>query len=101
MLIAYSDTLPNELFSIKGKFSEASAVACDQKGQIYVLDRGEEEIVKFDAKGTFISKFGGDLKSRLKDPSGLAIQSNGNIIVADRANGNIHLWNELNAFIKK
>lgn len=98
MLIAFADTLPNELFSIKGKFSEASAVACDQKGLIYVLDRGEEEIVKFDAKGTFISKFGGDLKQRLKDPSGLAIQSNGTIVVADHANGNIHAWNELNSY---
>ncbi len=93
MVVAYKDTANYEAYAIRGKFDEAIAVTTDAQSNLYVVDGGNDEVVMFDSLGTLVRKFGQKIPKRLKDPTGIAIQENGNIIVADHSNGNFHLWN--------
>ncbi|MFN0031364.1 MAG: tetratricopeptide repeat protein [Flavobacteriales bacterium] len=93
IVVAYRDTTNQEIFVIRGKFDEAKSLATDSLSNLYVIDGRSDEVVMFDNKGILVRKFGQKIPKKLKDPTGIAIQSNGNILVADNSTGNIHLWN--------
>jgi DNA-binding beta-propeller fold protein YncE len=58
----------------------AASVAFDSKGHLWVLNRGPQPLVEFDANGTFIRAFGEGLFTRTH---GLRFDRDGNIWVTD------------------
>lgn len=62
----------------------AEDVTIDKDGNIYVADRLNQRIQKFDADGKFLAKFGGNGESFL--PSGVAVDGQGNIYAVDTLN---------------
>lgn len=76
------------------------SVAADQQGNIYIADRGNNCIRKVNAAGfistfagTGIAGYGGDggpaAQAQLNDPTGVAVDNNGLIYIADRGNNRI------------
>lgn len=80
-----------------GQFFEPWGVAVDEAGQIYVADTWNGRIQVFDAEGRFLRKWGmfattnGELgdPNALFGPRGLAIDLDGNLLVADTGNKRI------------
>lgn len=80
-----------------GQFNEPWGVAVDQAGRIYVSDTWNGRIQVFDNEGKFVEKWGiynttnGELGDAyaLFGPRGLAIDQDGNLLVADTGNKRI------------
>lgn len=80
-----------------GQFNEPWGVAADPAGNVYVADTWNGRIQVFDNEGRFVTKWGvfnttngelGDAYS-LFGPRGIAIDMNGNLLVADTGNKRI------------
>lgn len=65
-------------------------MATDSFGNIYVADTSNHRIQKFDANGTFLTKWGsyGSGNGQLKSPNGIAIDSSDNIYVTEASVNN-------------
>lgn len=80
-----------------GQFNELWGIAIDAQGQIFVADTWNGRIQVFDAEGKFLRKWGvfsstgGELSDAyaLFGPRGLAIDLEGNLLVADTGNKRI------------
>jgi tetratricopeptide (TPR) repeat protein len=99
-VIAYKDTSNIDIFTITGKIEDAVSIDVDSASNLYVADRGADEILMFDIQGALIRKFGKDIPDKLKDPSGIVVQKSGNIVVADKARGALYMWNSQGVFKK-
>jgi len=84
-----------------GQFSEVEHMATDKFNNIYVNDpqegpngSGNPRVQKFDTNGNFITKWGsyGSGEGQFKDPEHLAVDSDGNVYVSDKANNNIQVF---------
>jgi DNA-binding beta-propeller fold protein YncE len=74
-------SVPNPLSIPEGmKLGPAASVAVDSRGHLFVLYRGEQPVVEFDANGKFIRAFGEGLFTR---PHGLRIDAQANFWVTD------------------
>jgi DNA-binding beta-propeller fold protein YncE len=71
-------------------FGAASGVAINSKGNIFVLNRGSQPLMEFDASGKFVR---GLLAGLLERPHGLRIDADDNIWIAD---GGAHVVLKLN-----
>lgn len=100
MVIAYEDTSSKEKFIINTSFKDAVALACDRSDNLFVVDAQAKEILMFDVNGVQIRKFGKDIPVKLKEPSSIAIQKSGNVVVCDKGTGNIHLWDDKGVYQK-
>lgn len=99
-----------------GEFHHPSAVAVDNKGNIFVADGGNDRIQKFQLanpcpKGTFplatpgvcfIKSWGttGTGNNQFNHPDGINVDSNGNVFVADSVNDRIQKFTNNGNFIK-
>ena len=92
-----------------GQFNEPWGVAVNQKGEIYVADTWNGRIQKFDSEGRFLAKWGryGHSPNQLGDPEvlfgprGLALDSEGNLLVADTGNKRILRFGGEGAFLEQ
>ena len=91
-VVAYKDTTRVEAFSMSGHFMKAACIATDNKNNVIVGDIDGQQVVVFDGKGNLVRKFGKDIPKKLRKPTSIATQQNGDIIVLDTDNGNLHLW---------
>ncbi len=84
-----------------GQLKSPADVAVDSAGNIYVADRANNRIQKFDAKGQFVSKFGspGSGSGQFVDPAAIAIDGKGNIWVVDRGNFRVQKFNSNGQFL--
>src|SRR5438874_806268 len=66
-------------------------VETDGSGNVYVADRYNNRIQKYDGSGTFLAAWGsaGSDDGEFNCPVGVATAGIGNVYVADRANGRI------------
>jgi tripartite motif-containing protein 71 len=66
-------------------FRGPQAVAVDEAGNVYIVDRGNHCIKKFDSKGRFITKWGspGKGEGQFGWAHGIAIDGSGNLYVTD------------------
>ncbi len=79
------------------------AIAVDDSGNIYVSSRNIHEIIKFDASGNYVTKWGsqGDADDQFNGPEGLAVDSEGNIYVCDAGNHRIVKYTSDGTFLAK
>lgn len=77
-----------------GKFGVAGGIAADDRGYVYVSDRLRCAVLVFDPDLAFQSEFGhrGDRPSNLIVPDDLAIDSKGNVYVAQAANRGVSVF---------
>jgi streptogramin lyase len=67
-----------------GELNIPHALAFDSKGRLFVADRGNNRIQIFDQQGKFIAEW-----KQFSRPSGIAIDKNENIYVADSESGSV------------
>ncbi|WP_440950704.1 PKD domain-containing protein [Methanosphaerula subterraneus] len=85
----------NGAASAGGKFNSPNGVTVDGAGNVYVADTGNNQIQKFNSTGGFLQTWGNDgLEDRSRDgqfnyPAGVAVDSAGNVYVADAGNNRI------------
>ncbi len=80
-----------DLTATFGQFNGPRGVATDGSGNVYVADRGNFRIQKFDANGTFLATWGssGSGNGQFPGPTAAATDASGNIYVADQSNNRI------------
>ena len=104
------------------QFGEPIGIAVDKTGNVFVLDTMHSVVKKYDNDGNFVTSWGGDSgilvqgsngvewqtpynsedNARLfLDPQGIAVDSSGNVYVADTANCRIQKFNNNGIFLAK
>jgi streptogramin lyase len=68
----------------KGEFDQPHALAMDSRGRLYVGDRSNNRIQIFDQEGTYLDEW-----TQFSRPSGIYIDRNDNIYVADSESGSV------------
>src|SRR5207249_8798617 len=94
-----------------GELNHPSGVAVDGIGNIYVADTNNNQIVVFDPTGKLLESIGSkksasdnntasdkDKSGELNHPSGVAVDSIGNIYVADTNNNQVVVFNHRGKF---
>jgi sugar lactone lactonase YvrE len=69
----------------QGEFDQPHALAMDSKGRLFVGDRSNNRIQIFDQNGRYLLEW-----SQFSRPSGIAIDRNDNIYVADSESGSVN-----------
>ncbi len=66
----------------------------DEQGYIFVADSGNNRIQIFNPDGTYLRSFGkwGSGATEFKGLEGIAVNANGNIMVADRENHRVQVF---------
>jgi len=106
-----SDSIDSYIFMTKwgsegscdGQFKEASGIAVDSEGYIYIADTCNQRIQKFDSTGNFIIKWGseGSGDGQFLQPLKIVIDCNENVYVADHKTNYIQKFNSNGKFIIK
>ena len=86
-----------------GQLKAPADVAIDAKGNLWVTDRGNNRVQKFNEKGEYLSKFGssGSGNGQFNQPTALAIDAKGNLWVADKGNNRVQKFNEKGEYLSK
>ena len=74
----------------------------DDKGFIYVADRSNHRIQKFDGSGKFIAQWGGKwgtARGRFNYPAGIALDRDGNMYISDTRNNRVQKLDREGRFI--
>jgi NHL repeat-containing protein len=77
-----------------GQFKEAGGIGVDALGHIYVVDRGNDRIQKFDSNGTFITAWGslGTSNGQFNKVTDVTVGLAGHVYVSDYGNNNIQVF---------
>jgi streptogramin lyase len=83
-----------------GEFEFVEDVEVDKDGSLYVVDR-QNLVVKLDSKGRYLTKFGGygSGDGQFKDPTGIAVDADGFVYVADYGNYRVQKFNSEGDFV--
>ncbi len=86
-----------------GLLNRPADVAVGPNGEVWVADKNNHRIQKFDAEGKFQFKFGtkGSGDGQLWAPAALAIDAQGNLWVADSSNRRVQKFNPEGKFLAK
>ena len=90
-----------------GQFNDPWGIAVDEKGNVYVADTWNHRIQKFDSEGNFLTSWGYfvNTEGKLEQPGGfwgpraIAIDSEGNLYVADTGNKRIQKFSPEGIFL--
>ncbi len=88
-----------------GQFSGPSGIAVNSSGDVYVADTGTDRIQEFSSTGTYITQWGSlgicpsCSNGQFNQPYGIAVDSSGNVYVADTGNNRIQEFNSAGAYI--
>jgi sugar lactone lactonase YvrE len=97
--VAAAGTPFGQVGTTEGKMELPVGVALDPAGSIFVVDRTNSRVEKFNSAGIFQSQFGNSGKAVLSGPSGIAIDAQKNVWVADTNNNRIVKFNEKGEFV--
>ena len=86
-----------------GQFNRPVAMAVDAAGNVWVADKENDRLEKFNPKGEYLAQIGspGASNGQLNEPRGVAIDAAGNIWVADAANHRIEEFSAAGAYIRQ
>jgi YD repeat-containing protein len=86
-----------------GQFNHPAGIAIDLKGNIWIVDQGNDRVEKFNAAGEFQSAFGssGTGDGQFGRPTDIAIDSASNLWVTDAGNSRVEKFNEKGEFLAK
>ncbi len=85
-----------------GQMSKPGGVAIDASGNLWVADRGNNRLQKFNEKGEWVKTVGakGSANGQFLAPSSIAFTSSGGFWVADSANNRLQQFNSAAEFVK-
>ena len=98
-----------------GEFSQPMQLAIDSKDNVYVVDRINNRVQKFDNNGKFLAKWGtnngsgnldplenwGEEPGDLFLPTGIAIDDQDRVYVTDTSNNRMNVYDENGRFIEQ
>ncbi len=86
-----------------GQFRSPWGIALDSSGRIYVADRGNDRIQKFNAAGTYLAQWGtsGDGDAQFNNPSDVFLDDNDNVYVADSYHDCIKVFRPGGSFVTR
>lgn len=88
--------------SAAGQLKSPGDAAIDAQGNLWVVDKSNNRLQKFDPTGKFLAQLGGpDLANLLNRPTAIAIASNGDLLVADAGNSQVQRFSSAGAFLSK
>jgi YD repeat-containing protein len=87
----------------EGQLKAPADVAVDPQGNVWVVDRSNNRVEKFDPSGKFLMKFGsaGSGNGQFNRPTAITIASNGDLLVTDAGNDRVERFNSAGAFLAK
>ena len=86
-----------------GQFSGPQHIAIDVNGNIYVADRGNNRIQKFDRRGNYLDQWGtfGSGNGEFNDLNGIVLDSSGNVYAVDGGNHRIQQFDSAGQYLGK
>lgn len=80
--------------SANGQLSLPEGVAVDSSGNVYVVDKGNHRIQRFNSQGGFLTAWGslGSGNGQFDSPTGIAVSSLGNVYVTDSNNHRVQVF---------
>jgi RHS repeat-associated protein len=99
---AYVSSTPGAPAGYKAPADVAVSSASGSRGDVWVLDAGDNQLVEFNEWGEFLRRVGsaGSGNGQLSSPDALAVDSKGNVWVADTGNNRIQEFNEKGEYIQ-
>jgi tripartite motif-containing protein 71 len=97
------DTAPDK--TVPGGFVSIAGLAADASGNLYVADSGANRVQKFSPDGIFLNQVGdgapvsGNGPGQFNQPHGMALDSSGNLYVADTGNDRIQKFSPDGAYL--
>lgn len=87
----------------EGKTQRPMGVAVDSAGNVWVVDRENNRVEKFDETGKFLMQFGklGPGDGEFNDPRAIAISPTGTVWVSDLGNHRVQAFNSEGKFVRK
>ncbi len=84
-----------------GQFGDPAGIALDGKGDIWVLDSGNDRVEEFTETGEYLKEFGGEGSGdgQFREPTAIALDSSGDIWVLDPWNQRVEELNESGEYI--
>ena len=85
-----------------GQIEDARGIATDASGNVWVVDRLNHRVMKYDSSGKFLLQFGsaGSGNGQFSDPRGIAVNQNGTVWVTDEGNNNVQAFSSTGQFIR-
>src|SRR5690606_3535480 len=84
-------------------FFEPTGLATDASGNLFVADRQNCRVQKFDKKGKFLMTFGtarcGGQYDRMGSPMDVAVDSKGNVYVAEEWNSRVSVYSSKGLYL--
>jgi streptogramin lyase len=86
-----------------GQLERPMGVSTAPDGSVYVVDRLNNRVVKYDSKGKFVLQFGstGAAEGQFNDPRGIDVAPNGTVWVADLGNDRIQAFSPSGTYLRK
>ncbi|MDX6634361.1 MAG: tripartite motif-containing protein 71 [Solirubrobacterales bacterium] len=86
-----------------GQLKAPADVAVDAQGNVWVVDKTNNRIQKFDSSGKYLAKFGslGSGNGQFNRPTAIAIASNGDLLVTDSGNARVERFNSAGTYLSK
>jgi len=85
--------IPSKFFSNLGdevgSFREPDQIFIDDKDRIYIVDTGNDRVVKMNTLGTVMGVYYGPEDKPFKSPRGIFVDDDGSMYIADTGNGRI------------
>ena len=86
-----------------GQLTSPADVATDAKGNLWVLDRGNNRVQEFSSGGEYLRQFGsgGSGNGQFNSPAALAIDAAGNVWVADQTNNRVQKFSPSGEYLSQ
>ncbi|MBD2868701.1 S-layer homology domain-containing protein [Paenibacillus arenilitoris] len=84
-----------------GKFAGPFRVVVDGDGYVYVTDRYNNRVQKFDSNDNYVAEWGGygDGEGEFKSPDGIAVDEDGFVYVVDSGNSRVQKFDASGAYV--
>jgi tripartite motif-containing protein 71 len=86
-----------------GQLKAPADIAVDAQGNLWVVDKTNNRIQKFDSSGKYLAKFGslGSGNGQFNRPTAITIASNGDLLVTDSGNGRVERFSSAGAYLSQ